>query len=166
VEARAEQDAHRLLDPRVLQRRACAALEASTWTEAELSLLLTRDEAMAGLNAQWRQDPHPTDVLSFPAFEAEALPEPGPHALGDIVINVDAVIRQASEQAPSRLTRLGLPGAESWGRLEEATFLLVHGLLHLLGHDHDEPEAEQAMVAEEARLLAPFLKPPWKRVRS
>jgi len=130
---------------------------------------------MRELNQRWRGEGRPTDVLAFPAAQdGVAVPEPTGSAqpahpfLGDIALNLVAVERQAAEEMPQRLARLWLgreqpqPGG-GWGPLEEATFLLVHGVLHLLGHDHGEPAAEAAMVAEEARLMAPFLRPPWRR---
>ena len=130
---------------------------------------------MAELNLRWRAEERPTDVLSFPAFAGDAagglgaLPPglPGlPPFLGDIVLNLDAIARQAVDELPGRLARLGLgdelpPGG--WGMLEEATFLMIHGILHLLGHDHHDPASEARMVAEEARLMAIFLRLPWKR---
>jgi len=120
---------------------------------------------MRALNREWRDDDHPTDVLSFPAYEPQDLPKPGaPAYLGDLALNADAVLRQHTDALPERLLRLGALAEElqPWGIVEEATFLLVHGVLHLLGHDHAEPEEEAAMVAEELRLLRPFLAPPWR----
>lgn len=100
--------------------------------EAELSVLLCDDPFIHDLNRAWRQVDAPTDVLSFPQND--------PVTLGDVVISVDTAARQAAEQ--------GHP-------LErELRVLLVHGVLHLLGHDHHAPEETARMRAEEERLLA------------
>jgi rRNA maturation RNase YbeY len=106
--------------------------------------------ARAQLNKEWREIDAPTDVLSFPQMdEDEEEAEdggcgylmPGGHALlGDVIISVETAARQAAERGHS---------VE-----EEIQVLLVHGLLHLLGYDHEEGGAEAAaMAAEEARVL-------------
>ncbi len=127
---------------------------------------------MRRLNLQWMGEDRPTDVLSFPAMELDRgrptgplPPTPAglPVSLGDVVIDVDAVLRQAETKAPERFRRLGLEGLEGWGPLEEATFLFIHGFLHLLGYDHADPGQEREMQAEEAKLMAPFLAPPWRK---
>jgi probable rRNA maturation factor len=99
---------------------------------AELSVVLCDDAFIRPLNAQWRDRDAATDVLSFPQDD--------PMLLGDVVISVQTAARQATE--------LGHP-------LEaELRVLLVHGVLHLLGHDHHDDDGAQRMRAEEARLLA------------
>jgi rRNA maturation RNase YbeY len=105
--------------------------------------VLADDPFVAALNAEWRGVHDTTDVLSFPQEEPVA---PGrfaapPAVLGDIVISTETAARQAAE--------LGHP-------LEvELRVLLVHGLLHLVGHDHEGSVAEaRRMRAEEARLAA------------
>ncbi len=105
---------------------------------AELSIVLCDDEFIRALNAQWRQKDEPTDVLSFAMGEGE---DAGltPDLLGDIVISVETAARQGAA--------LGL------SLDEEMRVLLVHGLLHLLGHDHIEPEDAAEMRAKEAELL-------------
>lgn len=96
----------------------------------ELSLLLTSDAVIQPLNAQWRGKDAATDVLSFPLDE-------GP-VLGDVVISVDTAARRVD--------------GETWRLEDELAFLLLHGVLHLLGHDHHEPDERAAMEAEEQRL--------------
>lgn len=113
--------------------------------DRELSLVLTDDAHIRELNATWRGEDKATDVLSFAMDDGDALGDldgpDGPDApLGDIVISVETAARDAAA--------LGRP------RDELAVFLLVHGLCHLLGHDHGEPEEAAAMRAEEDRLLA------------
>lgn len=95
----------------------------------------------------------PTDVLAFPLADA---PGPGPRLLGDVALSSEAVVRQAGDPAlaASRRRRLGLAPDAPWGVNEEATLLLAHGLLHLVGHDHDEPGREAAMIAAERGLVA------------
>jgi probable rRNA maturation factor len=99
--------------------------------DTELSLYLVLDEPMHELNVQWRDIDRTTDVLSFPQDDEPAL-------LGDVVLNLDAIERQAAEH--------GL------GPAEERRFLLIHGVLHLLGHDHHEDGERAVMEAEEQRI--------------
>ncbi len=101
----------------------------------ELSVLLVDGSRIHALNREWRDRDHPTDVLSFPQLEPGATPE-GP--LGDVVLNVDSIPRQAAEH--------GLTPAE------ELRFLLIHSILHLLGHDHHGADERATMEAEEQRL--------------
>jgi len=113
---------------------------------AELSLLLVDDEYMAELNHRWMGGTGPTDVLAFPMDELDAdrgpgtdPPEAGPTLLGDVVL-CPAV---AEEQARTA----GHPATD------ELHLLTVHGVLHLLGYDHAEPEEEREMFALQQRLL-------------
>jgi probable rRNA maturation factor len=106
---------------------------------ARLSILLCGDRRMRGLNKTWRKSDRPTDVLSFPAFEASesrAAVRRG-EFLGDLVIDVPYAARQAR--------RLG----HTLGR--EVQILLAHGLLHLLGYDHDTDDG--TMFRLQRRLL-------------
>ena len=123
-----------------LCRRALVALKKGG---VELSVLLCDDAVIAPMNQDWRGKEGPTDVLSFAMDEGEAmvLPRGMPRPLGDLVISVETAARQARE--------LG------HGLEEELKVLVVHGLLHLLGWDHETGEADAAaMRAEEARVLA------------
>lgn len=112
---------------------------------------------MRVLNRDYRGVDAPTDVLSFP--QADMPEELGPRILGDVAISTDAVLRQAADpqSAADRRRRLGLAADAPWGINEEVTLLLVHGTLHLLGHDHAEAVPEAEMIDEERRLMAPFL---------
>ena len=105
--------------------------------EQDLCVLLVDDAAMAALNVRWRGEDRPTDVLSFPAGVP---PKGAPAALGDVAISLETCARQAA--------------SHGWPLAEEVTFLLVHSLCHLLGHDHGAPEEAAAMRLEEDRLLA------------
>jgi probable rRNA maturation factor len=111
-------------------------LELCDCADDELSVMLCDDVTIQGLNLEWRGKDAPTDVLSFP--QEEAFPG-APVSLGDVVISLDTAAKQAGELGHS---------AEI-----EVQVLLAHGLLHLLGHDHEAPEERAAMEAEERRLL-------------
>ena len=109
--------------------------------DTEVSILLTDDAHIAQLNSQYRHVEGPTDVLSFSQTEGDDEPIPGmeDNLLGDVVISVETAQRQAAEQAKS---------LES-----EMDMLLVHGLLHLLGYDHAEPDEERMMFAKQDEFL-------------
>ncbi len=119
-------------------------------------MLLTDDRRIRALNHQHRGVDAPTDVLAFPLADVSG---PGPEVLGDVAISVETAARRAEapDHAGARLAGVGLPGGTPWGVTVEATLLLVHGLLHLLGHDHDSPEREAAMIEAERRAVAPFV---------
>lgn len=110
----------------------------------EISLRLTADGEMQSLNAQYRQQDRPTDVLAFAALEADC-PQPEemlsslPLYLGDIVISIDTACRQAEEQGHSLKTEL------AW--------LAAHGFLHLLGWDHPDEESLMQMLDRQGTLL-------------
>jgi probable rRNA maturation factor len=105
----------------------------------ELSLVFTDDAAIRQINAQWRDQDKPTNVLSFPAFPIQPGKMPGP-MLGDIVIARETVEREAMELEKSRDDHL--------------IHLLVHGFLHLFGYDHMENDEAERMEALETRILA------------
>ncbi|HYB38175.1 MAG TPA: rRNA maturation RNase YbeY [Mycobacterium sp.] len=111
---------------------------------AELSLLLLDTAAMADLHMRWMDLPGPTDVMSFPMDELEPggrpdAPEPGPSMLGDVVLCPEF----AAEQAAAAGHSLG----------QELALLTIHGVLHLLGYDHAEPDEEKEMFGLQNRLL-------------
>ena len=125
-------------DRRLLTRRARRVLEVLGLSGAELSVALLDDAEMTALNERWRGRTGPTDVLSFSLVEGEH--EPFRRGLlGDVVISVDTAARQA------RRGRRTLD--------DECLRLLVHGVLHLLGHDHLRRDEARAMRAQERRLL-------------
>jgi probable rRNA maturation factor len=112
-----------------------------------LGLALTDDAGIAALNAEWRHQEGPTDVLAFAAQEAAPPAAWGPAAagdepleLGDIVISLDTASRQAQTAGHS---------VE-----EELLFLATHGLLHLLGWDHPDEASLAAMLQRQEQLLA------------
>lgn len=120
-----------------LRRRAAAILKAAGQAGAELSIALVDDPSIGELNARYRGKPRPTDVLSFSLVEGEFAERRG-RLLGDVVISVETAARQARER------RRGLD--------DTIAKLLVHGVLHLLGHDHEEDDEARRMLAEERRI--------------
>ena len=110
---------------------------------AELSIVLVDTEAMEQLHVKWMDEPGPTDVLSFPMDElrpGKDDEEPEPGLLGDVVLCPEVAARQARDAGHSTADELEL--------------LLTHGILHLLGYDHAEPDEEREMFGLQRRLLA------------
>jgi probable rRNA maturation factor len=127
------------LDHELFQRAARLTLESqSAPADADLTLVLTDDELLHDLNLDFRDTDAPTDVLSFPASEPD--PETGVLYLGDVIISVD----RAREQA----------GAGGHSLEAELQLLVVHGVLHLLGHDHAATAGKERMWAAQASILA------------
>ena len=124
-----------------LGRSARRLLAGLALRDAELSVLLVSDEAMRRLNLEWRGRDRPTDVLSFAQREGGGAPE---GLLGDVVISVDTARRQA---------RAGGRPLE-----REAERLLVHGLLHLLGYDHERSARDAAIMRRKERELSAWLR--------
>lgn len=137
--------------PSTLRRRVTKLLARLEVEDAELSLLLTGDAEIRDLNASWRGKDAPTDVLSFPQDD---LPRPPgvPRTLGDVVVSVERADRQRARGA---LPRLALDGP--WSLADEVTFLVLHGVLHLLGYDHIEDADADEMEALESSLLPGLL---------
>ena len=123
-------------------------------TDCELSILLTDDEEIHRLNSDFRSVDAPTDVLSFPMTDPDELDAGFDGLLGDIVISVDTAERQVGDQFHQ--DRMGQEG--EWDLLSELSFLLVHGLLHLVGYDHHEDEGGAAMKEKELELFNLCLK--------
>ena len=119
----------------VATQAATAALGA---VPGDLVVLLTDDAAVRALNARFRDKDRPTNVLSFPAADM-SLPGHEPH-LGDIVLAFDVCRDEAAAQGKTLASHL--------------THLVVHGVLHLLGRDHEDEADAEAMEAEERVLLA------------
>lgn len=131
-----------------LKAVACKLLHAVDEDGSSLSLMLVDDVAIRELNREHRGQDKATDVLSFPidgASSTRESPEPE-HLLGDVVISVDTARRQAADyDAPLQ---------------RELYRLLIHGILHVLGHDHEEPMERRIMRSEERRL-ADAIGMPW-----
>jgi len=120
--------------------------------DVEFELTLCGDEEMTHLNFDHMGERGPTDVLAFPLHEwtvdgrlssladEDLFAAPGGLLLGDVVIDVDQAVRQAADGG--------------WSAAQEMALLAVHGALHLLGHDHAEPDDEKLMREIEGRVLA------------
>lgn len=122
-------------------------LETHEQSEAEVGVILVDNEYIQDLNLKYRGIDQPTDVLSFamneevaegPSYEAQG----EPILLGDIYLSVERALEQA----------------ESYGHsfARELCYLGTHGLLHLLGYDHQTPEETETMRAEEERIMEQF----------
>ena len=121
------------------ERGSLAALEYEG-ADGEICIELTNDETIHEVNRDFRNVDRPTDVLSFPSVEGEALVFAPDGHLGDIMISLDTASRQAAELGHS-LSR-------------EVMFLAIHGTLHILGYDHMRPEDECVMFEKQRRILA------------
>lgn len=147
IEPQASAAFHGLLESAVGE-----AMHASLGAEeVEVELTLCGDEEMTHLNFDHMGERGPTDVLAFPLHEwsldgghshladEETVVPPGGLLLGDLVVDVDQAVRQATEGG--------------WTPVQEIVLLAVHGALHLVGHDHAEVEEELAMRAAEHHVL-------------
>lgn len=114
--------------------------------QTELSILLVGTDVMSELHVQWMDEPGPTDVLSFPMDElrpGRAGEQTPAGLLGDVVLCPEVAAEQARVAGHSTA--------------EELLLLTTHGILHLLGYDHAEPEEEKEMFALQRQLLLTFL---------
>ena len=108
--------------------------------DVAIGLLFTSDARIAEINGQWRGKASPTNVLSFPVSAATPVPEGEPRPLGDIALAYGVISREALKQKK--------PFAH------HVTHLIVHGVLHLLGYDHENDDEAGAMEAREIMILA------------
>jgi probable rRNA maturation factor len=142
------------VDGRALVATAKKLLAAVDECDSSLSLTVVDDAAIRELNRDHRGKDKPTDVLSFPMFEGGEAPQAGvERMLGDVVISVETARRQAAEY-DATLQR-------------ELYRLLIHGLLHVMGHDHEEARERAEMETQERRLADAIGMPwPYATVRS
>ncbi|MCL2736168.1 MAG: rRNA maturation RNase YbeY [Propionibacteriaceae bacterium] len=135
-------------DEKRLVQLAAFAMEALHINpEAELSIVLVDEETMSAYHEKFMGEPGPTDVLSFPMDElrpGQPDEEPPMGVLGDIVLCPAVVDRQAKEGGRTSP--------------QEADYLLVHGLLHLLGFDHMEPSEKAVMFGVNDQIIAAWEK--------
>ncbi len=117
---------------------ALAAANA-TGPDAEVSVRIVGIEEMKSLNDEYRDEDQATNVLSFPGGELAGLPAEAARTLGDIVLCAAVIRNEAAEQNKAL--------ADHWAHL------LVHGTLHLLGHDHTSDDEAAAMESLEVRIL-------------
>lgn len=135
----------RVDETRVLKLASFAMDHMRIHPDAELAIQFVNEDAMTTLHMQWMDEPGPTDVLSFPMDELRPgsnleLSEPG--LLGDIVVCPQVAAAQAITA-----------GHES---INEILMLTTHGLLHLLGFDHAEPEEKKEMFGIQQKILEQF----------
>ncbi|HET6561367.1 MAG TPA: rRNA maturation RNase YbeY [Marmoricola sp.] len=124
--------------------------------QAELCIKLVDESTIAELNEQWMEKTGPTDVLAFPMDELRpglVNEEPEEGVLGDLVLCPQIAEQQAAEARGK--------GQAGYSTTDEVDLLTVHGILHLLGYDHAEPEEHREMFGLQARLLEE-----WQGVRS
>ena len=143
------------VDEASLQRLALHAFDhLNVHRDAELAIVLVDEAAIEQLHVQWMDEPGPTDVLSFPRDElrpgSDDEPTP-PGLLGDIVLCPQVAIQQA--EAAGHSTQ------------DELLLLTTHGILHLLGFDHAEPEDEKEMFGVQRDVLVGFALAERKRSR-
>lgn len=125
-------------DLRRLARTAVSA--ALPDDDVTIGLFFTSDARIAEMNGQWRGKPKATNVLSFPVSTATPVPKGEPRPLGDIALAYGVVSREAKEQKKPVSHHI--------------THLIVHGVLHLLGYDHETDDEAAAMEAREIMILA------------
>lgn len=125
----------------VVERAAAAVFQDGVGASDDplVTVQLDTDATVQALNAQFRDRDRPTNVLSFPHAAPPGLPQADPY-LGDIILAFGVCRREADEQGKSLSHHL--------------SHLVIHGLLHLLGHDHEDDAEAEAMEARERTLLA------------
>lgn len=132
-------------EPRVLKLATFALDYLHIHPAAEMPIIFVDEPAMEKLHIEWMDEPGPTDVLSFPMDELRPGTESDPTApgiLGDIVICPQVAIKQAETA--------GHPA------INEILMLTTHGILHLLGYDHAEPDEEKEMFGLQGEILSAF----------
>lgn len=134
-----------LVQPEKLEQAALATLEQQglqleqDFLSQDLSIAIDDDQRLHALNQAFLGIDAPTDVLSFPAGDDEIDPETGVLYLGDIIISYARALEQANTAGHPVIAEIQL--------------LVVHGVLHLLGHDHAEPEEQAVMWAAQREVL-------------
>jgi probable rRNA maturation factor len=118
--------------------RAALKHSGKKFGAAELSLILSNDKTVQKLNAQWRGKDAPTNVLAFASEDVST--GPAPTLLGDVVLAYETVAREAKEQGKALS--------------DHFRHLVIHGVLHLLGYDHQADRPAKRMEALETRILA------------
>jgi len=127
------------VEPELLEKAALAVLQHQAYDlAAELSVVIDSDEKLRQLNRDFLGIDAPTDVLSFPSEEFD--PDEQAEYIGDVVISFPRALTQAQ--------------AAGHAVVNEIQLLVVHGVLHLLGHDHAEPQEKSKMWQAQAEILA------------
>lgn len=130
------------MDRGKIREKAQTILDALACPDGELSLLMVDDDEMTGLNETYLGRPTPTNVIAFP-MRAGPFAEINPNLLGDVVICLDTAAREARDAALSLESRFDQ--------------LLIHGILHLFGFDHENTSEEAAAMREKEEQLFALL---------
>jgi len=137
-----DSDFNGLVTPAWLRKTARAVLTAEKASrKVDMGLVITGQQQIQALNKRYLGEDRPTDVLSFPMAEAPgmAISPDGARQLGEVIISYPQAFKQAKERRHPVERELAL--------------LIVHGVLHLLGYDHDVPSWEKKMRDREAAIL-------------
>ena len=136
------QSNHRISKKKI-QKTATAILNALDYPDAELSILIVDDQQIAQLNRNYLNRPGPTNVIAFP-MRTGRFSEITPSLLGDVVISADTAYREGQSA-----------GLKMPDRLDQ---LLIHGILHLCGYDHENTKAEARRMKKKAEELLKIIK--------
>lgn len=130
----------------LLYRHTCYLLQALELSDHSLSILLVDDAEIKWMNSHYRKKNKPTNVLSFPFMEDmdQILTDLPIHELGDIIISLDTAYRESKEYDQPFHTRL--------------TWLITHGLLHLIGYDHERSKADEELMFEKEKSLLEYIR--------
>jgi probable rRNA maturation factor len=126
-----------------IRKTAQALLNALGNPDGELSIVITDDPQIQALNQQYLNRQGPTNVIAFPMREGD-FSDINPHMLGDVVISVDTAHREARD--------LGICFEDRFD------FLLIHGILHLFGYDHETSKKDEKIMEEKSEELFELIK--------
>ena len=133
------------VDARKIEQQIGKVLTSLDCNEHEISILFIGDQGIRDLNNQFRDIDRPTDVLSFPQISEDELEAPRALVLGDVAISLETARCQSEEHGLSFE--------------EELTLLLIHGILHLLGYDHEISNQEEKRMRSKTRELFLLIYP-------
>ena len=131
------------ISPKKIQKAVQVILSALDFPDGEISILLVDDPQIATLNQQYLDRQGPTNVIAFAMREGE-FSHLTPHLLGDVVISMDTAAMEAQEAGLSKARRFNE--------------LLIHGILHLFGYDHEDSKKEDRRMEEKSRELLEMIK--------
>ena len=126
------------ISPKTIKQTVRAILGALDFPDGEISILLVDDPQITVLNQKYLDRQGPTNVIAFPMREGE-FSHLTPHLLGDVVVSMDTAAREAQEAGLSKERRFNE--------------LLIHGILHLFGYDHEDSEKEARRMEDKSREL-------------
>jgi probable rRNA maturation factor len=122
-----------------LVEKAVTASTTAATRKKTITILFADDKTLKALNNDWRGKNKPTNVLSFPAPENIKLPRGEAKPLGDVALGFETIVKEAAA------ARINLKA--------HTTHLIIHGILHLLGHDHMQNDEAEVMEAKEVAIL-------------